>query len=962
MNPKSLSSRIAGSSPVLMFLLLAAVMLVLLGRGCLPGQTFFSNDGPLGRRMMACHLLPQRFTGCWEDLNSIGYRELAAVPCVTYGLDWLLGPLWFSKLYVPMALLFLGMSAWFCLRQFGLAQPACVLGGLAAALNSAFFSAACWGAVPHAITLAMAFLAVAALADFSSKQRWPRAALAGLALGMAVTEGADIGAMFSIFVSAFVVWEAWLAEGSRAKNISGAVLRVALAAVCAAAVAAEGVSELLSTDVEGIAAATEHGNKTPEGHWNWATQWSLPKKETLALVVPGLFGYRVDAPGGASYWGTTGQDAAWERYLAGDRKGPPPSGFLRFVGGGNYVGVSVALVALWTVAQCLRRKNSAFNAGQRRLLWFWLFAAVVSLLFAFGRYAPFYRWLYALPYFSSVRNPVKFIHTFSFAVIVLFAYGVDSLWRRHLQPPGITSSYRWPGFQSWWTKTAGLERRWPQGCLVALGLSLLGWAMYDNMKTPLEHYLVSIEFAARPAESIAAFSIRQVGWFVLFFTLTSGLMVLILSGAFAGKRAGWGAFWLGLILVLDLGRADWPWVTVWDYQQKYASNPIVDQLRDKPYEHRVADMPREFLEPEFQKAFGSSNPTAQTDYLMYQVYSREWSQHLFTFYNIQSLDIVQLPRKPADLKAFEEALTPTTNAETRYLTLRRWQLTNTRYVVGTLNFYDYFNTQLDPQLHRLRVLDRFKLVPKPGLGRSPQEVTTADVVAVQAPKGSFALFEFTGALPRTRLYGRWQVMTNDEAALKQLVSPSFDPEQSVLVTGDDFPPSPADAKPEAGTVEFASYAPRDIVLKANATAPSVLLLNDRFDPDWNVRVDGKRAPLLHCNYIMRGVYLTPGPHRVEFRFQPPFRTLYVSLAALALGLLLVGFVTVSSFRSWAGAPPGPTGPGPQTPRPQSSRKDKNRRGRNADSGLAAQPSPPAPGRKDRDGRSSANGARPAGKS
>ena len=348
---------------------------------------------------------------------------------------------------------------------------------------------------------------------------------------------------------------------------------------------------------------------------------------------------------------------------------------------------------------------------------------------------------------------------------------------------------------------------------------------------------------------------------------------------------------------------------------------------------------------------------------MYQVYSREWSQHLFTFYNIQSLDIVQLPRKPSDLKAFEEALTPTTNAETKYLTLRRWQLTNTRYIIGTLNFYNYFNSQLDPQRHRLRLVDRFKLAPKKGV-HSTQEVTTADVVAEETPKGSFALFEFTGALPRTRLYGRWQVMTNDEAALKQLTNAaSFDPEQSVLVTGSDFPPSPADAKPEAGTVEFASYAPRDIVLTANATAPSVLLLNDRFDPDWNVRVDGQRAPLLHCNYIMRGVYLRPGPHRVEFRFQPPFRTLYVSLAALALGLLLVGSVTVSSLRSWAGAPPGPTGPGPQTPRPQSSRKDKNRRGRNADSGIVAQASLPAPpGRKDRDGRSPANGARPAGKS
>jgi hypothetical protein len=954
MNSKSLSSRIAGSGPALMFLLLAAVMVVLLGGGCLPGRTFFSNDAPLGRRMMVSHHLPERFAGCWEDLNSIGYRDLAAVPSLSYGLLCLLGPLWFSRLYLPLSLMLLGMSAWWCLRRFGLVPWACVLGGLAATLNSGFFSAACWGVAGHAITVAMAFLALGALADSSSKQRWTRAVLAGLALGMAVAEGADIGAMFCVLVAGFVVWQACRAEGSRAKNIALGVLRVAVAALCAAVLAADTIAELVTIDVEGVVAATEHGTQTKEGHWDWATQWSLPKSEALGLVVPGLFGYRVDAADGAAYWGSTGQDAAWGRYLASDRHGPPPSGFLRFVGGGNYLGVPVVLLALWTAAQCFRRKDSAFDAGQRRLLWFWLGAAVISLLLAFGRYAPFYRWLYALPYLSKFRNPAKFLHIVSFAVIVLLAYGVDSLWRRRLRPPGILPSYRWAGFMSWWRKAAGLERRWLQGCLLVLGLSLLAWIIYDQARLHLEHYLQSVEFDPTNSLAIADFSIRQVGWFVLFFTLASGVMALILSGAFAGKGAAWGAALLGVVLVVDLGRADLPWIVIWDYAQKYASNPIVDRLREKPYEHRVADMPREYLEPEFQRAFGKPNAIAQADYLMYQVYSREWAQHLFYYYNIQSLDIVQLSRKPEDLKAFEAALTPETNAANSTLFLRRWQLTNTRYALGSMHFFEYFNGQLDPEQHRLRVVERFRFAAKPGYRGPSGLVTTADVTAVPTNTGPFALFEFTGALPRARLYGRWQVTTNDQAALSQLrpglgtvlsglgvstndqaalgqlASASFDPAQCVLVAeGVPAAAPPADAGADAGTVEFVSYAPKHIVLKADARAPSVLLLNDRFDPDWNVRVDGQRAKLLRCNYIMRGVYLTPGVHRVEFRFQPPFRTLYVSLAALGVGLLLLGVVTVSSLRSWASAPPGAAGSSPQAPRGQGARKERRDRRRAA---------------------------------
>jgi hypothetical protein len=90
-------------------------------------------------------------------------------------------------------------------------------------------------------------------------------------------------------------------------------------------------------------------------------------------------------------------------------------------------------------------------------------------------------------------------------------------------------------------------------------------------------------------------------------------------------------------------------------------------------------------------------------------------------------------------------------------------------------------------------------------------------------------------------------------------------------------------------------------------------------------VDGQPAKLLNCNYIMRGVYLAAGPHQVEFRFQPPMRTLYLSLAVLGLGAVLLGFVSVSGFRQWASAQPMPAatgpGPGPQAPRKQGSRKN-----------------------------------------
>ena len=130
-----------------------------------------------------------------------------------------------------------------------------------------------------------------------------------------------------------------------------------------------------------------------------------------------------------------------------------------------------------------------------------------------------------------------------------------------------------------------------------------------------------------------------MGWFVLFLTLGVVLLAIVLSGYFSGRRARAGAILLGLLLVVDLGRANVPWVVTWDWERKYASNAVIDFLREKPYEHRVAILP--FIPPQF--AFFS------------QLYDIEWKQQLFPYNNIQSLDIIMMPRRAGGLRCFSRA-------------------------------------------------------------------------------------------------------------------------------------------------------------------------------------------------------------------------------------------------------------------------------------------------------------------
>ncbi len=864
-------------------LVMGLVLLGIFRANLTPENILFSNDSPLGAFSAAPFELPGYLAGAWYDLNTLGY-QVGGSPTITQGLRWVLGPVMYAKWYAPIAIFILGFGVWCFLRQLRLNPIACLLGGLAAALNSAFFSAATWGMAPHTLTIAMSFFALAAVASPNARGSWLRLVLAGFAVGLGIMEGADLGAIFSLLVAAFVVYQSFAVDGSTSRKLKQAVVRVGLVAVCAALTAAHALGLLISTQIQGVA-GTSQDTQTKEQRWDWATQWSLPKAEGLSFFVPGLFGYRMDTPqglpeslqknySGGNYWGAVGRDPNWDRYFASGKQGQPPAGFMRFTGGGIYAGILVVLVAAWSVFQGFRKKDSVFSLSSRRWVWFWFGVLVVAVLLSFGRFAPFYQFLYMLPYFSTIRNPAKFSHVANWALVVLFAYGVNGLWRTYVETASSSSEGLVNGIKAWWKRVRGFDRRWTLGSFAFLGATMLGWLIYSSSRTNLVQHLQEVQFDQTTAEAIAAFSIGQLGWFVLLLMVAIALLTLVLSGAFAGSRGRWGALALGVFLVLDLGRANLPWIITWDYQQKYASNPVLDRLREKPYLQRVAILPG---------WIGDALRAPPELGMIDQLYRIEWAQHHFFYYNIHSLDIVQLPRMPADLLAFETALQPRSMTDVPLLVPRRWQLTSTRYLLGAADFLPFLNQQLDAGKARFQIVERFQIAPKPGI---PRPTKLEELTAVPATNGSFAVFEFTGALPRASLYSQWQVVTNEQSTLEQLANPAFDPAQLVLVSPPAPVPAGTNATQQPGTVTYTSYAPKHIVLKAEANAPSILLLNDRFDANWNVYVDGRKETLLKCNYLMRGVHLPVGTHEVAFRFEPPTQYLYISLAAVAIGLLL----------------------------------------------------------------------------
>ena len=876
-----------------------------------PALILFSNDGPLGSISTDAIEMPGTFSGYWHDLNWLGYEQPSASPGIYMALGLLLQKsVLYLKWCTPICLVILGLSAWFFFRTLGFRNLACTIGAVAAAFNMEVVSYACWGLPSRSLTFATSFLAGAFVLRALKSRPCPNLALAGICVGLGLMEGYDIGALFSLYIAAFVLFgfvikrlesEKPVALGQAAgRGFAG----VALVALVAGLAASQTMSTLVDTQLQG----TGSDPQTPaqraaakERQWTFLTQWSLPKMETLRIVIPGLYGYRLDTPrpydgnklrslDGGNYWGSMGQDPVLDRVAEveeviaafGQRNVVPgelaralnvsvqeatqlmslvqnKNQFLqRHSGSGEYAGIIVVLLAAWALFFALQKRANIYSPTERRMILFWTVLAVVSLLLAYGRHAVFYQLIHQLPFFNTMRNPIKFLHPMHLGLIVLCGYSIEGLLRLAKREAAEPSR---------------AARLWIRGTGIAAGLMLLGSLIVGASKKSLGMNIASRGFDPAAAQVMAGFSAMEI----ILSALLLGAGVFLIAKLMRGNAAAKWAVALGLLILIDLTRANSPWVQYDDYKHKYeGNNPLISTLAKSPHEGRVTISPL---------------PSG----LLNQLYRIEWLQHQFLYNNVQSLDLVQMPRMATDHEAFERRFTITGDTNTHYLAGRRWELTNTRWILGGTNDVAFFNRQFDPAKSRFTVASNFVVGLRPGT-KNPNAPGTEDFTTQFNSAGPYSLIRFDGALPRARLYSQWQVQTNDATTLETLAKREFDPQATVIVNA-PIAPSAAALGQAAGEVITQSYRPKEIRLTTQATDDSVLLLNDHWSAHWRVTVDGQPSELLRCNYVMRGVRLSPGSHEVVFRFQPPMTWLYVSLASLLGGFGLLGFVIVDERKN-----------------------------------------------------------------
>ncbi len=167
--------------------------------------------------------------------------------------------------------------------------------------------------------------------------------------------------------------------------------------------------------------------------------------------------------------------------------------------------------------------------------------------------------------------------------------------------------------------------------------------------------------------------------------------------------------------------------------------------------------------------------------------------------------------------------------------------------------------------------------------------------------GSVYVFENKSVLPRAFAVPATgiEVIKGDEGQLRRLQSPSFNPEQSVILgerpaalTGPYLPAM------SSTSVQIIDSQVNQIRMRAQAGMPAVLIVSQIYYPGWKAFVDGQEASVFPADLALTGLALPSGTHDVQLVFQPASFRIGAGITIVSL-MVIVGIFVVSGRRRFS---------------------------------------------------------------
>jgi hypothetical protein len=134
------------------------------------------------------------------------------------------------------------------------------------------------------------------------------------------------------------------------------------------------------------------------------------------------------------------------------------------------------------------------------------------------------------------------------------------------------------------------------------------------------------------------------------------------------------------------------------------------------------------------------------------------------------------------------------------------------------------------------------------------------------------IFHNARVLPRAWLVGEAEAVDGEEALrrIRGEDTRPFDPQRTALleVKPNEMPALTGDVSANAN-VRIVDYESNRLVIETKADNPTVMVLSEMNYPGWEATLDGAKTQILITDFLLRGVAVPAGAHRIEMRYTAP---------------------------------------------------------------------------------------------
>ena len=198
----------------------------------------------------------------------------------------------------------------------------------------------------------------------------------------------------------------------------------------------------------------------------------------------------------------------------------------------------------------------------------------------------------------------------------------------------------------------------------------------------------------------------------------------------------------------------------------------------------------------------------------------------------------------------------------------------------------------------------------------PQQATTLAGTAVKLDPARWqAVFRRDGvvvwrngrAQPRAWLVAEAEAVDGEDALrrIRGEGERAFDPLRTALLEDSpaELPHLPGGELSPGSTARLLNFEPNRMIIETDAPTDTLLVVSEIFYPGWIATVDEQPARIHLTDFLLRGVALPAGHHRVELRYTAPAARNGAIISALTL-LLLTALLAYTRRAGRAGASAG----------------------------------------------------------